>query len=536
MQQRLLGSARRVGDTFSAFSTPQKLIAGIGIAVLVLGGFAFVKWASQPTLSPLFTNLAPSDASAIVDQLDSEGVAYELADGGQSVMVPREEVYRLRLKMSSAGLPSSTDTGYALLDQQGVTASQFQQQVTWQRALEGELSTTIGSISGVQAAVVHLAIPAKDVFLDETKDPTASVLVETAPGKELPAQQVQSIVHLVASSVEGLSPDDVTVVDGNGKLLSAAGSGGGAAGGIRDQQTTDYESRVTGAVQAVLDRVVGPGNAVATVTADLDFDATDRTSETFSNEEGVPPLSSTTTTEEYTGGGAATGGVLGPDNIQVPAGTAGGADSSYKKESNTSNNAVNKVTEHTTAAPGGLRRQSVAVVVDAGAAGTVNMADLTDTITAAAGIDSERGDSLSVTRMPFNTEAAQAATEALQEARKSAEQEQMFQMIRTGGIALAVLVLALVAFVVSRRRRKAERESVDIGELQVVPPQADAATPELDWTSADELEDAVPPALPPAPRRETEVSVMRTEVADLVERQPDEVAELLRGWLADRRS
>ena len=172
MQQRLVGALRGAGSTFSQFSTPQKLIAAIGIGVLVLGGAAFMRWASTPTLQPLFTNLAASDASAIVDQLDSQGVRYELADGGSSVLVPREDVYRMRLAMSSAGLPSSTDSGYSLLDEQGVTASQFQQQVTWQRALQGELARTISSIDGVEAATVNLAIPAKDVFLDETAAPT----------------------------------------------------------------------------------------------------------------------------------------------------------------------------------------------------------------------------------------------------------------------------------------------------------------------------------------------------------------------------
>ncbi|HEX5510148.1 MAG TPA: flagellar basal-body MS-ring/collar protein FliF [Actinomycetales bacterium] len=533
MQKQLLGSLKRASGTFGQFSTPQKLIAGIGVAVLVLGGFAFTRWASAPTLAPLFTNLASSDASAIVDQLDSEGVPYELGDGGQSILVPRQDVYRLRLKMSSSGLPASSDTGYALLDQQGVTASQFQQQVTWQRALEGELARTIGSISGVKAAVVHLAIPAKDVFLDEEKDPTASVLVQTRPGAELPGQQVQSIIHLVASSVEGLSPDDVTVVDGEGALLSAAGQGGAAAGGMRDQQTIDYESRVTTAVQTVLDRVLGKGNAVATVTADLDFDSTNRTTESFTAEDGVPPLSATKTTEKYTGGGAAVGGVLGPDNIQVPAGAAGGQDSTYTKESSTSNNAVNKVTEHTVEAPGALRRQSVAVVVDAGAAGTVDMTQLRETVSAAAGIQADRGDSISVSRMAFDTTAADAATKALQEAQKTAEAQRKTELLRTGGIVLAVLALALVAFLASRRRRRQDRQPHDIGELQVV--QHDMAQAALESADSDETAEQAP-ALPPGPGPDADLLAMRDEVTELVERQPDEVAELLRGWLADRRA
>jgi len=525
MQQRLLGALRGAGSTFSQFSTPQKLIAAIGIGVLLLGGTAFMRWASTPTLQPLFTNLAASDASAIVDQLDSQGVAYELADGGTSVLVPREDVYRLRLAMSSAGLPSSTDTGYALLDEQGVTASQFQQQVTWQRALQGELARTIGSIQGVEAATVNLAIPAKDVFLDETAVPTGSVLVETRPGADLPPQQVQSIVHLVASSVENLSPDDVTVVDGEGRLLSAAGTGAGAAGGMRDQQTSDYETRVAADLQGVLDRVVGAGNGFATVTADLDFDAVDRTSETFSAPEDVPPLSSTTTSEEYTGGGTVAGGVLGPDNVQLP---PGATDSSYTKSSTTANNSVNKVTERTTEAPGSLTRQSVSVVVDSRSVGDVDITALREAVTAAAGIDEGRGDVLSVARMPFDTTTAEAATAALGEAKAEAAAAQKSELIRTGVIAAAVLLLAVVAFLVSRKRRRRDAEPFDLGEMQVLGPVPD---------ELERFNDEAADPRPLLPRQRTpESDERRNEVIELVERQPDDVAELLRGWLADRRS
>ncbi len=528
MQQRLVGALRGAGSTFSQFSTPQKLIAAIGIGVLVLGGAAFMRWASAPTLQPLFTNLAASDASAIVDQLDSQGVQYELADGGSSVLVPREDVYRMRLAMSSAGLPSSTDSGYSLLDEQGVTASQFQQQVTWQRALQGELARTISSIDGVEAATVNLAIPAKDVFLDETAAPTGSVLVETTPGADLPSQQVQSIVHLVASSVENLSPDDVTVVDGEGRLLSAAGSGGGAAGGLRDQQTSDYESRVSAALQGVLDRVVGAGNGFATVTADLDFDAVDRTSETFSAPEDTPPLSSSTTSEEYTGGGAAAGGVLGPDNIQVPSGTAAGSDSSYTKTATTENNSVNKVTERTSQAPGSLTRQSVSVVVNSRTVGDLDITALREAVTAAAGIDEERGDVLSVARMPFDTTTAEAATEALGAAKAEAAAEQRSELIRTGAIAAAVLLLAVVAFLVSRKRRRRNPQPVDLGEMRVL---EQGGQRELDWID----EGADPRSMLPR-QRSGEAADRRNEVIELVERQPDDVAELLRGWLADRRA
>jgi flagellar M-ring protein FliF len=531
MPQNVLVSLRRAGDAVGALTAAQKAVGVVALLALVLGGFAFVRWVSQPTMAPLFTNLAASDASAIVDQLDAEGAPYELSNGGQTILVPNEDVYRLRLSMSSAGLPTSGDTGYALLDQQGVTTSQFQQQITYQRALEGELARTIGAISGVEAAVVHLAIPQKDVFLDETAAPTASVLVDSRPGENLPSQQVQAIVHLVSSSVEGMSADDVTVVDGDGNLLSAAGQGSAAAaGGAREQQTQDYETSTAAAIQEMLDRIVGPGKAVATVTAELDFDATERTSETFSAEDGVPPLSESSTTETYTGGGTPASGVLGPDNIQVPSG--GDGDSSYTKESATSNNAVNKVTEHTTTAPGAVRRQSVAVVLDKGAAQALDMTRLTDLVSAAAGIDTERGDTLSVTRMAFDTSAADRAAQDLAASKEARQRQQTMSLVRTGAIVVAVLLVLVVAFLLSRRGRRRSAAPLDIQHLEVL--RTHEALAGMD---DDAVEGARTPALPPAPRSPSDaVSLMRDEVTELVERQPDEVAELLRGWLADRRA
>lgn len=529
MQRQMLTSLRRAGGAMGELTTAQKVVAALALAAVVLGGAAFARWVTAPTMSPLFTNLAASDASAIVEQLDSEGARYELADGGQTVLVPRQDVYRLRLSVSAAGLPGSGDSGYALLDQQGVTTSQFQQQVTWQRALEGELSKTIGAINGVEAAVVHLAIPKKDVFLNDTSKPTASVLVDTRPGVTIPGQQVQAIVHLVASSVEGMSAADVTVVDDQGQLLSAAGQGAAAAaGGAREQQTADYEASTAAALQAMLDRVLGQGRSVATVSAELDFDNTDRTSETFTANEGVPPLASSTTTEEYTGGGAPVGGVLGPDNIQVPAGEGG--QGSYTKESSTSNNAVNKVTEHTTTAPGAVRRQSVAVVVDTGAAGAVTVEQLTEMVTTAAGVDAARGDTVAVSRMPFDTSASEAASEALAAEREQRQRAETMSLVRQGLIALAVLVAVIVAVLMMRRGRR--EGPIDLGRLEMVP-----AGPLLPEDGTQVLDPAPDLTALPGPRSAADaVTLMRDEVTDLVERQPEDVAELLRGWLADRRS
>jgi flagellar M-ring protein FliF len=185
MKDRVLTVAKRVTGTFAAFTPGQKAVTLLGVVALVLGGVLFANWAAKPTYAPLFSNLSSTDASAIVDKLNSSGTTYQLADGGTTIMVPQGQVYDLRLKMSGQGLPAQSDTGYSLLDKQGVTTSDFMQNVDYQRALEGELGKTIKSINGVQAAAVHLAIPQKDVFATDSQKPTASVLVTTGLGHTL---------------------------------------------------------------------------------------------------------------------------------------------------------------------------------------------------------------------------------------------------------------------------------------------------------------------------------------------------------------
>src|SRR6185436_2997197 len=185
-----------------------------------------------------------ADANAIVEDLQSQGVRYELADGGTTVMVPQEQVYDLRVSLSGKGLPANAnDQGYAILDQQGITSTDFQQNVAYRRALEGELAKTLMAIDGVRTAVVHLALPKQDVFSTEEDKPTASVLLALQPGVTLERTQVESVTRLVAGSVESLDPAQVTVTDSTGKLLSSGGTGSGAsasAANQTDEQTAKY--------------------------------------------------------------------------------------------------------------------------------------------------------------------------------------------------------------------------------------------------------------------------------------------------------
>jgi len=261
------------------------------------------------------------------------------------------------------------------------------------------------------------------------------------------------------------------------------------------------------------------------VTAELDYDETRRTVEQFTASEGVPPLASSTTSEDYTGAGGTATGVLGPDNIAVPNDASGTG--TYSSTTEDVTNAVDKVTEQVTAAPGAVERQSVAVAVDTAAVAGINMADLSEMVAAAAGINTERGDTIAVQSMAFDTTAAQTAQEALAAADKAAEAAASKSFIRQAAIAGLVLLLAIVVIVViARRSGRSRRTTLDLGEIALGPGPSDPLA--LEGVPGDEL-----PALPsvPLPTAPDPVAMKRAEIGALADEQPEEVADLLRGWL-----
>src|SRR3954463_16801734 len=290
MKSMLAGTLERARSTFATISLGQKVVIGLLVLGLLLGGVFFYRWITTPTQSPLFSNLASTDASAIVDELNAQGVSYTLTDGGQTIMVPQDKVYDLRLAMSGKGLPAGQDTGYALLDQQGITTSEFQQKVSYQRAIEGELQKTLEALKGVRTAVVHVALPKDEVFVTDKSKPTASVLLDLAPGTTLAGEQIQAVTNLVSSSIQGMAPDQVTVADSTGQVLSAAGTGAtAAAGDARTQVEKEYEARLVANAQQILDRVVGPNHSAVSVRADVDLSKKQTTSKTYTYNNGTPP-------------------------------------------------------------------------------------------------------------------------------------------------------------------------------------------------------------------------------------------------------
>lgn len=534
------------------FSAAQRTIALIGVAALVLGGIALASWLGKASYAPLFTGLAAADASSITDQLTTDGVPYQLTDGGATILVPQDKVYSERLKAASNNLPSSNEGGYSLLDKMGVTSSEFQQDVTYKRAIEGELAKTISSMDGVKAATVQLAVPEKTVFVSEEKDPTASVFVATENGAQLTTDQVQSIVHLTSAAVEGMQPTDVSVVDQKGQTLSAVGTGATGSGA---DQAADYDATTRKKIQDLLDTTLGPGNASVVVSATMNQESGTRTSESFAKPKGgAVALNESSSTEEYgsgSGAGAGATGVLGPDNIAVPNGTAGGdgtaaGDDGYKNESATKNNAVDKTTETTQIPAGGVERQTISVALNsrADSVQNANLQSINDLVSAAAGADNTRGDQVRVAMMDFDDSAAKDAAKALEEQQQAEQQQAMWSAVRTAGIVVAVLAAAIVlAIVLARRARRQSREAVDVGELDAFAGE----TFELPLGTDDLAIPAAEPqtvALPTLPYDDAPTEVLTTdeisaerrrqEISALAERDPKRTADLLRGLLDDR--
>lgn len=519
--------------TFQGFTIGQKMVAVLGTAALLLAGFMVFRWAATPSYSPLYSNLSAADASAVIDKLDAQGVPYEISNGGATVMVPKDKVYSARISLSGQGLPSSSSSdGYSILDKQSLSTSQFQEQTNFKRAMESELSSTIEALNGVTSAVVHLALPQKQVFADKQDPATASVLVATRPGTNLGPEQVQAIVHLVASSVDGLAPEKVTVADSGGRVLSSSEEGGGAGTGTRNQQVKDYQDELNSRIQRVLDRVVGVGNSTVAVTANLDFDKAVTEKKTYAKDQKAIPLSESRNNEKYTGAGAGPGtgvsGVVGPDGQMDGNGTAtGSANSQYEKTSQTSDNAVDTTVERRETAPGGVRNLHVGVVLDAGAARAVDPGTVQDLIASAVGIDTKRGDTVQVSSLPFDRTAEKASKAELAAAAKAESSAKQWNLIRNGGLVLLVVLFLALAWLQARRRARARAQATTYVVEQL---RQDA----LDRAAAQAPIEPSPAVLALESTEANRTDEIRDELAALVERQPEDVAALLRGWLVER--
>jgi len=376
----------------------QKMILGITAVGVVGAIIALVTLVNTPSYSVLFNNLSPEDASKIVTKLKEKSVPYTLEDGGKTVLVPKQNVYDLRLALAGEGLPQTSVIGYEIFDRTNLGISDFVQKVNYRRALEGELARTILTLEEVEAARVHLVVPEKSLFKEDEKPATASVVLKLKSGKPLKDAEVQGIAHLISSSVEGLESGNVTIVDSKGQLLSDMHKSNSLAAMTSTQYEMQQkvESYLSQKAQQLLESVVGPGNSLVQVNADLDFRQVERTLEQYDPERTA--IRSEQTSEEKT----ATGDSASPST----------------RASTTTNYEINKTVEHIVENQGTVKRLTVAALVNGIPRTTTKdgekvtemiprspqeMDQLTDLVRKAVGFTALRNDEVSVTNLTFGT-------------------------------------------------------------------------------------------------------------------------------------
>jgi flagellar M-ring protein FliF len=517
----------RVMQEAARLTTGQKLALGAAFLATAGGLLLLSRLNSTTEMAVLYADLDAGAAAAVVDGLEARGVRYELSEGGRTVKVPKHELYETRLALSAEGLPDMGG-GWSVLDNQGITTSEFDQRVGFQRAMEGELARTIAVIEGVERANVHLVIPRSDLFVRDDAKSSASVLVQLEPGASLTAGQVQSIVNLVSSSIEGLTPGSVTVTDNLGRTLAAPGGGSSSVmeGEQREARTRAYEQAIAAQLESMLAAVVGPGNAMVAVKADLDFDTVVTTREEYRDPERADGertvVGETTRVEEYTGAPPGIAGVLGAEEEVTGGEAATGQGTTYNLDERDVSYAVDKTVTSTERAPGAVRSLSVAVLLnqDGPAAGQEDQVQAL--VQAATGIDLERGDKVEVTLLPFDTSYAEAIQADLEAAADAQSRSALIGLVRTvGTVLLALVVLVIGILMVRKGRQRTVVQSLDLQQF-------------AEYTQPLPLEAApVEEAEPARPRKKVQVATDPTveDLSSLIKNQPDEVAALLRTWM-----
>jgi flagellar M-ring protein FliF len=522
-----LNSARgRARLALAGFTTGQKVMVGLAVVGLIVGGTEFMHFESKPSYQPLFTNLQASDSGAVTAQLATAKIPYQLANGGSTVLVPAADVDQERVALAEQGLPNSGTVGFSNLEKSGITTSEFVQQVEYQQALEGQLEQTIESIQGVQSAQVNLVVPQQSDFaIGSQPATTASILVDLTPGTTLSSGQVQAIVHLTASATPSLSPSNITVVDNHGDVLSSPGGTTSGTGTSDTQQTNSYDNQLSSSIETLLDRVVGVGNSAVQVHALLNFNQQSTTTKGLqTNAQGQPVTAqtgSTTSNSTYTGSGTPPSGVLGATQ---PATTSSG-NGNYNTTSNQVTNAVGQVTQTVKQAPGSVVKTSVAVLLNSGAKPAVSPAKVKSLVFAAAGLSTAAGDQLVVSSLPFaKPNTAQAS--ALAAASASANKHQFLEHAVEVG-ALILLIIGMLFFALRSARRRPTYDEIHIPELAPMAAPMVAFDDEAHPTT--EL-----PSVPRSPALAAGTDAVFSQFNAYIEQRPAEVARLLRDWAAER--
>ncbi|WP_421670703.1 flagellar basal-body MS-ring/collar protein FliF [Rahnella sp. EDr1-12] len=568
-----IAGAENPGSGFTALLNRLRANPKVPIAIAAAAAVAIVVvmmlWAKQPTYKVLFSNLNDKDGGAVVTQLTQMNIPYQFSDNGGAVLIPADKVYETRLKLAAAGLPKGGAVGFELMDQEKFGISQFSEQINYQRALEGELSRTIETLGPVSSARVHLAIPKPSLFVREQKNPSASVTLNLQPGRALDDGQINAIVYMVSSSVSGLPPANVTVVDQSGHLLTQSDSNGRDLNASQLKYANEVEGRLQRRIEAILQPVVGNGNVHAQITAQIDYATREQTDENY-QPNGAADKAAVRSRQLSTSdqiGGSSVGGVPGAlSNQPAPAATApvttppaantaqnqnqnqnqnqagnaqNGAQNSTSNRSTvpsnsrrdeTTNYEVDRTITHTQHSAGAVQRLSAAVVVNyqVGTDGKSKpltdeqLKKIDDLVREAMGFSTERGDTLNVVNTPFN-EAADDTAEL-----PFWKQQAFFDQLIDAGRWLLVLIVAWILWrkIVRPmlRKQQAEKEAIAAAALAASMPQPEGSKPVK--LSTDELEKRK------RSQQRVSVEVQTQRVQELADKDPRIVALVIRQWMS----
>jgi flagellar M-ring protein FliF len=504
-------------DTFRALPTRSKAIIAVSAVAILAIAFLMLRIAGAPSYTMLASGLDPAKTGEITASLDEQGIAYELRNNGTGLAVDKGQAAQARVALAGAGVNvSSAGEGFELFDEQKLGASEMQQKVTYQRALEGEIARTIGNVEGVSNPQVQLVLPEDELFADEASPATAAVMLGNSADSMDPGA-VRGIAQLVASSVKGLKTENVTITDASGTLLWPQGDGAGGAGMVAGKQALEarFARTMEAELNALLTRTLGPGKGEVSVTADLNADQTKRDKVTYAKGGGVP-LKSQTETERLRGGGSTTGGTAGT-GANIPTYSAGagggGANSNYQRKTENTEFGVDKTVDSTTVAPGAVKKLNVALLVDKTVPADV-FTSLQEAVSSAAGIDTARGDTLQAAQVPF----AKVETPKAGPVPTS-----LLGPLKWVGIGFATL-LFLFFMGRSLRKREAEAMTTPAWLTQVEEP-----------VSLAELEQqtqimAAPSPTITLPPRAPDANLQALD--QLMEREPERVAAQVKQWMA----
>jgi flagellar M-ring protein FliF len=535
-----------------AIPVAHRIVIGVAIVILVLAAKLFMGWSSQPSYTVLSSGLDDKELASVINELEAQGVPYKIEAGGTRILVPQSDLATTRAKLAEAGVGGGVEPqGYEILKDQGLSMSDAMQQVNFRRALEGELEKALMAMDGINTAKVQLVVPDEKLFTEDQAPATAAVLLDTKT--ELTDTQVEAITYLVSSSVEGLTTDHITITDTKGRVLSAPGGSSGASGTSKNLDATrQFEALLTSDVQ----RLLNGYDAQVVVKADLNFDATHTESEQYDPQtQGTVVLRQDSTNENYTGGGTPPNGIVGvdggttTDDAAAAGGTSDGI-TNYTMQKQTVENGVSRVVSTIDQAPGKLEGLHVAVVLDSAATAGATPPDpdkIKSLVSAALGLQTAGTtprDTIEVQSfaLPQTTPATNADGTPVDDSASSSSstKKSPTSMIPQ---ALGALVLAFVAFSLWRMTRKpkakkAKKVKGEAGEaLGAGAGLALGAGGDVLALDGGYLELGSAAAGDPAlMAQHAAMDNLRDDVIDLVQRQPEEIAVLLRGWLADRRA